>query len=518
MRLSFLLIGGGVFVAALALSGTSSAQEPTPQAQRPRPELPSALEQRVTVTLEELVLSALQRNLDLQTGRTQNRIVATDVQRAESVFDPAVNVQPKLTSYSAQFTNRPSTSSTEGDMSASFSGTLPFSATYAASLSTAYLPSADLYSNRLNLQLSQPLLRGRGSSIVKAQIESALLAADSSDQSLLRTVEETIAAVETAYWTLGLAESVEVNAHDSLRRAQELLRRNEQLAQLELIAEVDLITARAGEQARQTALVDAIRDREDAADALLFLVYGREASAQLRAMGVNIRTEPPSSDVPELPTTAELESRAIENRHDLRAAQYVVDRSRVSMRVAANARLPELDLVGSYSATTDGSDRFAFVGLPRVGQQIDGLSAAAIFTYSLRNNDAKAAFTEATLAVERGQLNLATLENDIRRELRSAARGVAFAEEKLDEARQSRQLQLQRYAAGQEQLRLGLIDSFRLLQYEQDVTTAELIESEALYSLAAAITRYEVATGEIDEKYIPGGATPESASARHARR
>jgi len=504
MRLSHFLIGGGI-IAALTLAGTSSAQEPTPQT-------PAALEQRIAVTLEDLVLSALQRNLDLLTGRTQNRIVATDIQRAQSVFDPAVDVAPKLTFANSQAfppSGMVGNSATEGDMSASLTGTLPFSATYAASLSTDWVPGvgASVYTNHLNLQLSQPLLRGRGSSIVKAQIESALLAADSSDQRLLRTVEETIGAVETAYWTLGLAESVEGNARDSLQRSQELLHRNEQLADLELLAEADLITAQAGEQARRTALVDAIRNREDAAEALLFLVYGREASAQLQALGVNIRTEPPSSDVPELPTTAESENRAAENRHDIRAAEYEVDQSRVSLHVADNALLPELDLVGGYSAMTEGIDRLALYTVPPGGVQFDGLSAAAVFTYSIRNNDARAAFAEATLAVERDRLNLSTLENDIRREVRSAARGVTFAEQKLDEARQSSQLQHQRYANGQEQLKLGLIDSFRLLQYELDVTRAELVESEALYALANSISRYELAIGEIEEKYIPGGAT-----------
>jgi outer membrane protein len=505
MRISRILVGGGYLIAALALAVTSSAQEPIPQA-------PAATEQRVTVSLEDLVLTALQRNLGLQTRRTQNRIIATDIQRAQSVFDPGIDFAPALKYGSSQAyppSGIISNSGTQGDMSASLSGTLPFSATYAASLSSNWIPGvgAFAYSNNLSLHLSQPLLRGRGSSIVKAQIESALLAADSSDQSLLRIVEETIGAVETAYWTLGLAESIEGNARDSVARSQELLHRNQQLADLELLSEADLVTAQAGEQERRTALIDAVRSREDAADALLFLVYGREASAQLQAWGVNLRTEPPSSDAPELPKMAELEGQVAGNRHDIQAAQYEVDRSRVSLRVADNDRLPQLNLVGGYSALTEGINRFAFYSVPPGGVQFDGLSAGAVFTYSIRNNDAKAAFAEATLAVERGELNVSTLENNIRREVRSAVRGVTFADEKLDEARESTELQRQRYANGQEQLKLGLIDSFRLLLYELDVTRAELVESRSLYSLANAVTRYELAVGKIDEKYISGGAT-----------
>ena len=506
MRPTRFLIGGGIIITALTLAPTSAAQEPTPQA-------PAALEQRMTLSLHDLVLSALERNLPLLTSRTQNRIVETDVQSARSVFDPSVDATPKLTFGRSDVFHADgvaSESATEGEMAAVFSGTLPFSTTYSASLSSDWLPELghSVFSNNLTLQLSQPLLRGRGSSIAQAQIESALLAADSSDQRLLRTIEETIARVETAYWTLGLGESIEVNARDSLMRAQELLRRNEQLAELELLAEADLITARAGVQARQTTLVDAIRNREDAADALLFLVYGREASSELRALSLSFRTEPPAEEVPELPAMPDLESQPIARRNDVRAARYDVDESRVSLRLADNELLPDLDFVGGYTAWTQNVDGFTFWGVSRTGElQFGGWEAGAVFTFPIRNNAAKAAFAEATLAIERDQLNLSTVENTVRSEVRSAARGVTYAKEKLGQARFSTQLESQRYANGQEQLRLGLIDSFRLLQYELDVTAAELIESRALYSLANTIALYQLAVGEIDDKYVPGGAT-----------
>ena len=46
---------------------------------------------------------------------------------------------------------------------------------------------------------------------------------------------------------------------------------------LELITEVDLISARRGLQQRLTALTDAVRRRQDAAERLWYYVYGEKA-------------------------------------------------------------------------------------------------------------------------------------------------------------------------------------------------------------------------------------------------
>jgi outer membrane protein TolC len=488
------------------LSGVGAAE---PSAGHVLPQTPP---EEAVVALDDLVLVALQRNLDLQSRRAQARIADSGVQSAESTFDPELRFDPSYTVGSAQAVledeRRVSGSATRGDASATFTGTLPVSTQYSATLGSNWESQLDhpLYNNTLLLQLSQPLLRGRGRSIARARVEAAMVAADSSNEGFFRVVESTIAAVETAYWALGLAESVEGLARDSLRRAEELLERNRQLAELELIADADIVTAEAAVQARQTALVEATRVRQDAVDDLLFLVYGRDAASQLRNAGIAIHTEPPPDSAPDVPELSALEDRAVGVRHDLRAAQLNVEESEISVRVADNGVLPELDLVGSYRAlsSVDGFDLF---DVSRVGDsQFDGFSAAAVFTYSLRNNEAKARQRQAGLQLERDQLAVSAVENAVRSEVRRAARGVRFGRQKLEEARQSRRLEQRRYQDGIEQLRLGLIDTFRLLQIEEDVTASELIENRALYELVNWITRYELALGEIDDKYIAGGA------------
>lgn len=457
------------------------------------------------------MLAALDRNLDLQSDRVAARSVEAEVQNQRSIFDPTIAVTPTYTlggsnifSAGIVTTER----ATQGDVSASVSGLLPSSTTYSAALGSQWVPELgeELFTNTLTLELGQPLLRGRGS-IVRAQIEAALLAADSSTARLRRLVEETIGSVETAYWTLGLAEAFEVNAGESLQRAQDLLDRDQQLADLGLLAPADVDTARAAVESRQAALVDAIRNREDAADDILFLVYGREAAARLRAQGISIATLPPAEDLAELPELAAVEDLALGSRQDVQAARHDIEQSRVSLRVADNNLLPALDAVGEYTARTENVDSFRlYQVLSASDLQFDGFTAGMVLTYSFGNNAAQAARVQAGLALERDELALAVVENAVRGEARAASRALTLGRQKLDEARQSTQIERRRYGNGLEQLRLGLIDSFRVLQYEEDVAAAELVESQALYALVNARTRYELAVGEIDDKYISGGA------------
>lgn len=510
MRASYLPVAGLVLLVAFSPS-VSAAQA---QQQQDPPASDQAQPSGVVVTLDDMVLAALQRNLDLQTRRTENLIVATAVQRAESTFDPALDLDPQVSFGSSNVFDSTdgsvsSLGATAGSNSFSLSGTLPFSTAYSASLSSSWIPErgSPLFTNTLTMQLSQPLLRGRGRSIARAEVEGAILDARSSDQSLLREVETLIADVETSYWLLGLREAIEANARQSVSRAQELLERNRQLAELELLADADLVSARAGVQSRLTILTDASRAREDAVDTLLFLVYGREASEQIRALGLDIRTTPPSGDVPELPDLITLEQRALDARHDVQAAQYDIRSSQVSLQSAENALLPQLDLVGGYTALTEDVDTFALYQVTReIDIQFDGFTAGALLTYSFRNNAAEANRASARLGVERNQLELSSVQNVVRSEVRSAARAVSYGSRRLQEAQQSAQLEQQRYENGEQQLRLGLIDTFRLLQYEEDATVAELTASQALYELANAVTRYQLAIGELDEKYVPGGA------------
>jgi len=479
----------------------------------------TSLQDRMLVSLDSIVESALEYNLSLLIGVTGNRAVETGVQAAESAFDPSLegSVDYTLTDQTLLHSTDPlerfSGMKTDALASGSIGGTLPLSTSYSASLSSDHanqllsqLINTNEFPNNVNntltLSLTQPLLRGRGRSIATAPVESAKLAAAASRERLARTVEETIALVELAYWRLGLAEAVEVTAQDSYNRALAVLRNRQQMSDLQLIPAAEIITSQQAAAARLTALTDATRQRRDEADQLIFLVYGRSVDAQLRQRGFRIRTEQPPNNPPPMLSFDQVESFDVARRHDVRAAGIDVNQSEVERRVADNGVLPYLDLSGSYSAQVLNTDGVRIWTTNRDGDlTFGGWKVGALFVYPLFNNAARAEAVRAELAVEGAELALATAENSALTELRQAERGILANSERLAQSEESLQYALEQYQAGQQQMQFGLIDSFRLLQIEEDLVTAQVVSIQARYDLALAITSYELATGAIDDKY-----------------
>ena len=100
---------------------------------------------------------------------------------------------------------------------------------------------------------------------------------------------------------------------------------------------------------------------------------------------------------------------------------------------------------------------------------------------------------------------LASTEVAVRSQVRSTARAIEANGERLAQAQLSFTYAKQQYEAGQKQLQLGLIDSFRLLQMEEDVANAELVLEQTRYELALAFSSFELAMGTIEQKYPSTG-------------
>lgn len=471
------------------------------------------------LSLEELVRDALQSSLSLRVAVTSTRSVETGVLAARGAFDPQLTATPSYSRGTTDFLYPDPSSTLSGiqtgkTASVGIGGTLPSSTSYSATLDHSWQNQSNAemaqalvagpqpsVATTLNLSLRQPLLKGFGPTIATAPLRIASLLAQSAEERLNRSVEQTIADVETAYWSLGSAEAIERLSKDSFDRAEDLLNRNIKMRELALISEVDLITSRRGMQSRLTSLTEARRRRQDAMERLVFLVYAEHAVEKLPALSA-LRTQPPLDSVPGLPAPNQLDAKALEQRSDVKAARLDVQQGALSLRVARNALLPDLAMTGSYAAQTLGTDAFRISGNSRVGDQaLSTWKVGLTLSYPLSNRAARAAYQRSIWDSQGQALTLALAENGVRADVRSASRAVTVNAERLQQAQLGLDLARQQYEGGQKQLQLGLIDSFRLLQMEDDVTNAEMTTVQVRYDLALALTGYELATGSLRKKW-----------------
>jgi outer membrane protein TolC len=473
-----------------------------------------------TVPLPVLVAAALDHNLTLKSALAGTCSVETGVQAAKSAFDPAFELSPLFARPEMQLLSAPgvilSGTQPNGQFSTGLSGLLPSSTRYSISLDSNWLRQSNpqllapgqltpSVNSTLSFSVAQPLLRGRGRSFAEAPVNLARFASQSARERFGRTVEQTIANVESAYWSLGFAEANERLSRDSYGRARELMARNEKMRELNLISEVDAITSRRGVQQRLTTLTEAVRLRQDAVERLIYLVYGQNAAGRLTDEPV-LRTEPPPSDYPQPPPMADLEEHALRARRDFEAAKLDLSQREILTRLAKNSLQPDARLTASYSAQTLGTDRFRLFSTSRPGdfEQTDW-SVGVSFNYPLWNRASRAAYARARYDADAQAAALASTEVVVRGEVRSAARAIEADGERLAQAQLSFTLAKQQYEAGQKQLQLGLIDSFRLLQMEEDLANAELVLEQIRYELALAFSSFELAMGTIEQKYPSGG-------------
>jgi outer membrane protein TolC len=467
-----------------------------------------------------LIREAMQWNLNYLSQTLDSRMAEMDVRAARSIFDP-------------RFQSGPQFARTDGDLAGSDGSTSPFQmdvGTFNASLggslatSTRYDLSAETqvrngdpalagaldraFNNSLTLSLTQPLLRGFGPAIAQAGVREA---EDRREAALLRmdrAAAETMAQISSLFWTLDAAEAAEQARRGSLERAQDLLRRQQELSRLGRVAPADLLTAELGVAQREADLISATQERMDAMERLVFAVYGRDAPRRVRE-GLEMRTDTVQLTWPEPADLEAAQQRALDLRADVQAVRMEHEASREQLRLASNIRLPQMDLSAGYTLRADDAKS---PGLSQgdissaLGSSASrGWQAGLKLSWPLGNRQATAEHEQAKAGVAQVALAVTLSENQALLDVREAVRALDANRARWEKALEGADLADQQYRNELKLLDLNRSDPFRLLQMETQLAEAELAALQAGLGLARAATAYELAVGSLATRYFPEG-------------
>jgi outer membrane protein TolC len=442
------------------------------------------------VGLGTLVSIADARNLDLLATGALQATAAADLMAARGVFDPRLAFTGLLadeaggledaTRYGLSMTQLlPAGTRLEFDVASVRAASPPLGTDDA------------FYNSSVNLRVRQPLLEGFGQIGLEARLADRSL--DAAVGRRERAVREVEARVEVAYWDLAEAEAREAVLLRSFEIADALLFRNRELAERDLVADVDVLTAESGVALRRAALIEGARARADAAEALVFLVHGAAAEEQLARDGALYKTADPPPTIDSPPPLESSIERALERRADLQAARYGAERSEIALSSARNAALPGLYLEGALGSLGRPA--------PDFGGSFDGLEADPSWSVGLTisqplgNRGDRGRRVRAEWSHRLDLIQVAVVENRIRREVRSAVRAIASNLERLEAAERAARLAFEQLRAERRRLDLGLGDSFRLLETEENAAQAELALVATRYDLARSWAAYQLAVG-----------------------
>jgi HAE1 family hydrophobic/amphiphilic exporter-1 len=241
---------------------------------------------RVTLTLRDAILSALENNRDVEVERLNVQLTEFDVRAADGIYDPTFT-----TSFFYDRRKAPVASILAGGQDG---GLLTDNLTGNATLSQRLRQHGGLlqgtfnndrattqnqfnslnpqFTSTLNVSFTQPLMKNRETDPARRQIKLAKKRLDISDSQFRQRAIEIIAQVQRSYWDLVFARRDREIKSESVDLARTQLEHNQRLVEAGTLAPADIISARVELERRNDeaeAAIDAIQRAENALKALM---------------------------------------------------------------------------------------------------------------------------------------------------------------------------------------------------------------------------------------------------------
>jgi outer membrane protein len=357
--------------------------------------------------------------------------------------------------------------------------------------------------------IAQPLLRGAGRTNNTRYIAIAKANKKISAAILEQQMISTVSGVEILYYDLvGLQNAVKVQ-QQALDAANALLSNSREQLDVGQMPPIEVARAEALVAATQLALSQANALREQQANVLRTVIDPQSLITTNAALVEIVATDDLSSapDTPQRPI-AELIQHALEQRPDIKQSKLQVSNGERAVAGSANARLPQIDLYGSFQTRGVISPSFIPVGGdPTTGAPIldliptGGIRASQVSEVGIQFNlPVQNRVAEADLGADRAQLRqerlrLMQMEAQVAAEVRNAVIALNGARQAAQAAATARHLQEQLLSAETEKFRAGYSTNFAVIEQQTYLTQAETTEIAAQAAWRKAIVQLDRALG-----------------------
>ena len=511
----------GAIVLLFASGMPLSAFGQTPQAPQPTPATAQAAPavQGTPLAIEDAVRMALENNLGIAAEKLNPQIQALGIARANAAYAPTLfssltrrnSTSPPTDFNISGVGQAPTTNgnfSTQGGVQqnlkwggANYQVSFDGSRTTTNAINSVFNPQLG---SGLNAQFVQPLLRGFRIDALRQQLLTSQNNATIADIQLQQRITQTSRNVRAAYYQLiGSISGLEV-AQQSLDVARTSLRNNQTRVEVGTMAPIDITTAEAEVASNEEAVIIQQANIEAAQDNLRSLLMNPNQPGFWEARFVP--SEQPSLAPREINVDAAVQN-ALQNRTDLREFKKNMDNTDVTLRFAANQKLPAVDVTARYGLAGVAGTRFSrgddgslidpsvrsFTDALRdvFGNDFKTWSFGLNISYPIGQSVADAAFAQAKIQQQQEKTSLAQLELAVTQSVRDAARQVNTNLRRVDATRRARELAEKRLEADNKRFSVGLATTFELLQSQRDLSRARQSELNAIIDYNRSLVDFE---------------------------
>ena len=437
------------------------------------------------LSLKEAIRLTLKNNFDIEIARLERKIIIYDIPIAQSIYDTTLTAD---VGYTVDEEEQPSTifpkkqNLTDWNVGLSkkfsFGSLLSFNflnrRNSAASLFATLNP---YYKSDMEVSLTQPLVKNFFGLLDRGSVKLVRLDVSRLDLDVLDRVEANIADVHTKYWNLVFAYGDRDSRKEALEFAENFFKITKDQYENGAAEDTDLFAAEANVEERKRDLLRADKIISDTSDNLKL------------AMNFFIEFTLSPQDKPTI-TSIELNKethllKALERRRDLQSAQIAIEEKNLSIRLKKNERLPQIDLIGTFTAN----------GLAR--EMIDAVGEAASMddptyfigvevSYPFENRKARSEFKQSELEKAQAIWDMKKIEKEIYVDIEKTVRHIIFKEKQGRHNEKIYDLQNKKLKGEEKKYGFGRSSSDTIIRFQDDVVNAKT-------GLILALTDYEKA-------------------------
>jgi outer membrane protein len=361
----------------------------------------------------------------------------------------------------------------------------------------------------LSLNITQPLLRNFGRVPTELNIETARNTRDASYQTLVRSVQTVINAVEQSYWDLVYARAnlaVKIEARDI---ARELNRITKIKIDVGSLAPIDIVQTEVGIATAEQDIINAEAVVGLAEDSLRRNLNFQAATPTTTTI---VATDKLAVERKPFDLAAGV-TNALEHRPEIAAQNLTVASNELRYEFWQNQTLPQLDLVAGYGKN-GLSGTFFNPDVPGqvvargnwwdaadqlFSENFKNWRVGLVFSYPILNRAAKGARGVAKYNLETSKSQLTVLEQDIVLDVRNAHRVIETANLQIDAAAKGQELAERNLDAARKKYDNGMTTSFEVSQIQSQLSDAQSKYLNALALYRKAISAYHNSIADILE-------------------
>ncbi len=326
------------------------------------------------------------------------------------------------------------------------------------------------YDSFAGVTVTQPLLKGAGLIVNKANFLIAKNNKLRSDQDVINEVISVLTNVKKNYYAFQYTQEQYRAVEAALMRSEELHRINKERYEKGLASDVDLLQSEAEVARARQALAAAESAMKTSEDNLKFIT--------------NLVDDPElwNSDIvlldkvtyeKEMPGLVEAINEAFKSRPDYEAAKIDLKNRDINVIFYRNSMLPTLDLVGSYGLNGLGkgvkSDMDTLGSFDYQDWSL-GVSVSMPFWDDINKGNYEKAKLEKKMAL----ISFKRLEQNVILQIRDAVRNIDIKYRMLEASSDTKKAEERNYEAQELRFKAGLVATKDMVDYQERLTRAQV--------------------------------------------